>query len=534
MNFILKIDKEETKQLSEVMNRADLKKKNGSVFLYHGNSEDRKELNAEHEKIIVIGDLLTGIKNDELINKIFNNDVSEFGGFFYIIKLNKLQRSISVLTSVFNILPVYVFEDDKNVLVSSRMEYITDYTGKLTLNKQYLIERILFNYAITEDTIYKEVKLLPSNHYITISDQTIIKKCFDIADYYVSSPAAGRIILEGVAEKFLETSSKYFPEENAALSFTSGFDGRTLVASGIYLNKDFITYSFGSPDSVDLTLASHQAVVLGIDFIPIALDNDYIKNDSLQCGLDIIKNTEGSASFGRAHYKFAAKKLGERVNYIITGNFGSELFRAFHNPGVVISEEMISYFEIENDEWIEKIKKSPKLRYINSDIITECIENLIDKLISYKRIHVGLDKNQLFYKFIFEEVFRKYFGPEIVMQSHFLKNRSPYLDPSFVKYLLTTKYSGVYSKFFTHNPFQRFKGQLPYAYIIKRTSPQLMNMITGKGYKPADLLSFYGKSKIAYAKLYEKRSDSEDPFAVRNAFLYNSDNYRNFCCIHFG
>ena len=121
----------------------------------------------------------------------------------------------------------------------------------------------------------------------------------------------------------------------------------------------------------------------------------------------------------------------------------------------------------------------------------------------------------------------KYFGSEIIMQSYFVKNRSPYLDPVFIKYLLTTKYAGVYSKFFTHNPIKRFKGQLPYAYIIKNSFPQLLQMMTGKGYRPMDLLSQFGKLRLVLNKLSRKNHvRAVDPFAVREAFNTNLDYYR--------
>ena len=56
--------------------------------------------------------------------------------------------------------------------------------------------------------------------------------------------------------------------------------------------------------------------------------------------------------------------------------------------------------------------------------------------------------------FIFEEVFRKYFGAEMVNQYIHLKNRTPFLDAEFMKIILGTGYAGVYSNFLRRTPLK--------------------------------------------------------------------------------
>lgn len=525
MSFILKIKQRSKNNLVITDKEIDLKIIDGSILFISANKCDVHEHCSENEILIIIGDLVTDKCYDEVLKEIRYNDISNLGGFYYAIYINNQNNIIKIFSCIFNILPVYYVNDGTNIIVSSKAELICKITGNKTINNKYILERILFNYSFLDETIFQQIKLLPSNHYIEIDDRCNIKKHFDITNYFVSEPRKGKKVLEEIAFNFIDSTAKYFPDEEVALSFTSGFDGRTLVAIGKKLNSNIFTYSFGSPDSIDITFPFKQHETIGIEFKSFILGDKYVKEKSLRCGLDIIEKTEGNSSFGRAHYRYASEELSKRVRHIITGNFGSELFRAFHNPGVVISQEMISFFNSDNDKWIDNIITSDKLKYLNIQSYKPEFEQLIEELKHYKNEYKGLVKSRCFYKYIFEEVFRKYFGPEIVMQNYFMKNRSPYLDPVFIKYLLTTNYAGVYSKFFTHNPVKRFKGQLPYSYIINKAYPPLMNLITGKGYYPIDLLTIGGKIRLIKSRLLKRSNQINDAFSVHACFLYNKKYY---------
>ena len=140
-----------------------------------------------------------------------------------------------------------------------------------------------------------------------------------------------------------------------------------------------------------------------------------------------------------------------------------------------------------------------------------------------------LTPNQRFYVFVFEEVFRKYFGAEMVNQFRYLKNRTPYLDIDFVKALLNTRLAGVYSDFFEHKPLKRYKGQVLYAHIIKKAYPALGAIITDKGYCPDDLLTMTGHLNILWRYQKKKRQrtpSAADPYTAARSFRQNSAFYR--------
>ncbi len=525
MDFVFKYFKIKKSNDVKIYELSELNVSHSSILYINKNRMNYEQYDFVEGKILILGDLITQCNREEIISKIKANDLTYFGGFFYLIYMNVLENTVKIYSSIFNILPVYLFDDDKFIIVSSKTELIKKIMPNQVVNKKYILERILFNYSFSNNTFYNDIKLVPSNHFIDISDKIRIKRHFNISDHFVDEPKSGKKIVYELAECFIESSNKYFPKEKSAISFTSGFDGRTLVGVAKKFSKKIFTYSFGGINYSDIILPQAQAKQIGVEHIAFILDNKYVNEEALSCGLDMVKKTEGNASYARAHYRYAAEKLSERVQYLITGNFGSELFRAFHNSGVMISPELISLFASRNEVWVDTIKKSEKLNFLNTSNFKAELDELIEELIIYKNDNNEFKKNELFYKYIFEEVFRKYFGPEIVMQNYFLKNRSPYLDPQFIKYLLSTHYSGVYSPFLTHNPIKRFKGQLPYCYIMKKSFPPLLDMITGKGYCPNDLLNTTGKLRLLRAKFHNNKNIYLDPFCVLSNFQFNKEFY---------
>ncbi len=486
--------------------------------------------------IYILGDLITELSQErsfDLFNKaIQKNLIHRFGGFFYLVYIDLESNQINIFSSLFNILPVYYCVINNEITVSSNIGMILKSVDrKFSIDKQYILERVLFNYSLFNRTYFQELKLLKSNHYLNIDENVKEKKQFDITDLYVKKPKKGRKVLNQLADLFIKCSEKYFPDEKYALSFTGGFDGRTLLSVSKYFGKDFFTYSFGSITSEDLIIPKSQAKDLNIEFKPFYLDEKYISNESFNCGIALIEKTEGNASFSRAHYLYSVKNLSKDVKYILTGNFGSELFRAMHNHGVMISQELINIFKFNDEEWIKLVKSSNKLNYLNKSEFEKELEQVIKEIIEFKNEYSGLSTNEFFYVYVLNEVFRKYFGPEIYMQRYYLNNRSPFLDFGFIEELFATNYCGIYSDFLTSNPIKRFKGQLIYSHIIKKTYSPLLNVITGKGYKPKSLLTKLGKielvTNLIRKKITKNNSMNYDSFSVERAFRFNNSQWSN-------
>ena len=455
-------------------------------------------------------------------------------GHFYYILLRKNSGELILGNSAFGILPVYYCDRGDSLLVSDNALTLGKYIGEGKVSGRFILETVLFNYPLFDSSILEGIKLLGANfHLSVIHGKWSADRHLAVEDLFESSPSPWREAVGKTAEAFIESVSAYLPDERYASALTGGFDGRTLVAAGLGSGRAMMAFSFGSEASDDVRIASEVASAAEIPFRQILLGPEYVRNDSYDCGRDFIINASGTATFARAHYLFAARDLAMDFNYMVTGNFGSEIFRSPHSAGAVLSPNTLALFTAGTVERaLEKIEKSAEFRSLNMDELQDewdSIKSDFHLLPCFKAEYAMLTPNQRFYIFIFEEVFRKYFGAEMANQFRYIRNRTPFLDLGFLKTIFASRLAGVHSDFFEHNPVKRFKGQVLYAHIIRKAFPPLGKIMTDKGYRPDDLLTLSGKAAIT-ANYIRKRSVRQftngDPYAVKASWEHNRNRWR--------
>ncbi len=434
--------------------------------------------------LLLLGDFFQVSNITEKIKLIHVEEY--FKGNFYAIEVAK--EYISVKSSSFSLLPI--FYDKENKYIGSSIFYLSELfvSNEYTYNKKWELNQLLFNYQFSDDTIFKEVRLLSSFTTITIKNNHLyFNKTVQIPDYINISPLPWKKSLSNISELFIEIASKYIPDKNSAISFTGGFDGRTLVSIAKFYNKEFSTYSYGLNSSDDVLIPSRNSKLLKIQYQSLLLDEKYIKSQFYNHSLSYTKNSNGGNGFIYSHVSYAAEKLSKDYKYLVSGVCGSELFRAIHLTGAVTSKELIGLFTCNNfDDYYNLLINSPSIKYLNIELYKNELNEIAESTWNYKQnLSAELTLNQKLYIFVYEEMFRKFFGSMVKAQMNYINVRTPYADFNFFKELLKTNLAGIYSDFLTENPYKRFKGQLLYAEVIRRTQKKLYWSKTGKGYPPA-------------------------------------------------
>lgn len=480
---------------------------------------------------IADGDFSSAFKENRSAEFLLNNAC----GHYYFVLLDKQRARVFVGNSLFSILPVYYHETADAVLFSDNAIRLGRYCGRTTLSVRFVTEVILFNYPVSDQSVTDGIRLLSTFTYFSIEGGRVTPvRYFSPEELFVNNPVPWRRAINDAAGSFLALTEKYFPEEPYFNSFTGGFDGRTLSATGLYHKRNFTAVCFGTAASGDLLSARKATREAGIRLEEISLDDDYVKNASLDNGREFIINASGTGSFERAHYLYSAKRLKDRGSCLVTGNFGSEILRTAHISGEMISKNLYDLFRGEDaDSAFRSIQESREFRTLNRHAISgpwDEIKSDLRNLPSFSDGHRQFTGNQRFYIFVFSEVFRKYFGAEMINQFPLIRNRTPFLDIKFLGTLFQSDLAGAYSDFYENNPFKRYRGQMLYAEIIRRAFPALGRPDTDKGYRPDDLLSLTGKIRIG-GKYVLKRSlkpvGQTDPNHVAGAWLVNSDFWRS-------
>jgi hypothetical protein len=455
--------------------------------------------------------------------------INNLYGHYYYLLLDRLSGELFAGNSLFSILPVYYNISGGRIIISDNALSLGRHIKSSSISRRFILETVLFNYPLFNHTAVEGVTLLPSNSFMSVRDgEVTITRHTGIARMFSSSPVSWRKSAGLMTDIFLDAVKKYFPDQQYFNSLTGGFDSRTLAASGLYHKRSFAGYCFGSCSSEDMQIASELSAAAHLPFMPVHLDETYAGNDSLDCGKEFIESSSGVGTFARAHYIHAARKLAGIAAYIITGNFGSELLRAVHVPGVVMAPNLISLFRASDVESaVRALEMCHEWNYLNRVGFGpewDAFKDDIGRLPCFNTDYDRLTGNQKFYVFVFEEIFRKYFGTEITVQFSYLKNRTPFLDMDFIRELLGTGFAGIHSDFFEQNPVRRYKGQVLYAKIIHEAFPFFGKIRTDKGYKPDDLLTLPGGLRIAkgyLAKHIAKGEQVSDPYGVAESWKFN-------------
>ncbi len=475
-------------------------------------------------KLLMLGDPIFE-KTKSLISAIspapgtFNERAiyEDIRGHFYwfLIHSNGLRCG----TSFGAVFPAYYCLQGNSISVSSSSFFLAEQLDSPVRNRRNLLERLLFNYPFFNSTWWKGIQLLDTHRYLDLTaGAATVAGDFELQSIFGQPEMGDRDSLHHLAEVFQEEASLFFPEEPFAISMTGGFDGRTLVAAARKAGKDFFTYSFGRQGNSDVTFPMKQTRKLGLTYFPIFLDEHYVENESLKSARSFMALTGFNGNYGRPHYEYAARMLSEKTRYLLTGNFGSELFRALHLPGVMMSKCLIEIFAASDASWKDFLKKT------TATWDEVFFKNELDALIADLEIYLqrmqGWEANHRFYHFVFSEISRKYFGPELVMQSHYLRNRTPFLNLRFFRELNRTDWSGVHSRLFEKNKGKRMKGQMFYASFLRKTNRELYHMPTNKGYTPADVLEPWHLplllGKVGYRKFF--KSEEIDDHSVEAFF----------------
>ncbi len=471
---------------------------NGYKIFITGEYDD---ININNTRCIIIGDCIN------TSNITFNESdfCFKLQGIYCCIFIDSF--SVRIHSDFFSLYPI--FYSDKCNCITSDYELFSNFNN-LEISKSFILESVLFNYSFSNKTIFDQVLRLPSAHYLSIVNSSFsIKPFFNYLNYIPSS--VKKLSTSGIsdlASLFIDRVNEQTTNlKNFSVTFTSGFDGRSLVSCLSYLDRKFTTCSFGNANNIDLTMSLNQSATLGIHFNGYMPNNNYFENYYRFNAINLTNSSGGFNGFLYPHFPYLAYEENEfGSKALITGYGGSELFRALHIQGAIASPILYNAFLATNKSSIVKnILRSPRLLCLRLNLFKKELDILFDELCDYIfKFGKYLDINHKLYLYIYEEVFRKTFGSIAFLQMKYLKTRLPFLDSVFFKELTKTDLAGQNNSFFTHNPLKRYRGQLLYCEIIRQTNSSIFNFKTGKGYRPCDLMNLYGRIKLSVPYIIHK------------------------------
>ena len=469
---------------------------------------------------IILGDL---IGDSDFSTESFDNWLQKVKGNFICISIN--QENVEISSSVFSILPIFYLSNQEHIWVSDRLETLVEQARpEIKLCREHLLERLFFNYTLTDRTWVQGIRQFPSNSVFSFQgSKEGFRSYLNLFDLYDEHPQTLKESRQELVDLFSRTVQRYLPSEKYASAFTGGFDGRCVVAAGLNSRKKFESYSFGISSASDVDIPKKAAAKIGFDYKSIDLNSDYLKYEFRTQGEEMVNESNGMSTISRAHYRFGAILLSKRFKYLLSGNFGSELFRSAHLDGVMTSNVFYSWLKDGLPENINKLKEEfAAFDFLNEEEFAEAYDRLRNDLVEKRSRIPSIPLNAQLYFLMWTDTLRNYFGSELSMQQKYLVHRSPFLDFEFFKALQGTEYSGAFGNFRERNLAKRIKGQLFYAHFLRKNSRGLFKAITGKGYRPSDITNLIGLIRVSFAKLLKAKNPADqDPLLANQGFNEN-------------
>lgn len=501
-------------------------------FIFCSNVNDFKIVKISSKKdLIIFGDCI----NSEILNSKSKFEpfiLKQLKGIFILVLIS--DNSFQIFPSLFGFIPVY-YSNNYNTISNSLNLIEKIEKCKTSINKKFILETYLFNYPFSNITYLAGIYRLETFSSLSyINDKIKIENHTDIKNWFNAETLLKPYNLNELAEIFLYQTKNYFSSKKNSVTFTSGFDGRTIVSAGLSYRANFETFSWGTLENDDVAIPYNNSKKLGLVYRSYNLKELNYIQDYLDLSRRMTKITGGFNGFLYPHYLYAALKEKNFSKILLTGYCGSELFRALHIQGAITSKDLVQIFtEIDDNKLKNQLWNSKKLVFINKNEYLNEFESLFEEILSFRKTRSRFfTLNHFFYSYIFSEVFRKVFGSLVVAQMHELKVRVPFLDYDFITALLRSDFAGCNNDFFTHNPIKRLKGQMLYAEIIRQTNTDLFKMKTGKGYCPEDLLTTHGKVNILFSyikKHFKNRviKPNLDNLGIISSYTYHRDEIEN-------
>lgn len=448
--------------------------------------------------------------------------IKHVGGCFNIFLFDRRNNMKILSNDRLGLLPLFCYETDSVFVFASKIESVlsSGLIPQITFDSVTIAETLLFNYPLSSNTLIENIYTLPSALNYFFTSATTKEKYWNPGELIVSAPLNKSTSLDLIDNSLKNSIEKPLSSINGKLfvTLTGGLDGRLVSSYILPEYSDRVTaFSFGSETSPDILIPEYISRNEGFKYTPFILDQNYLDNSFIDAAFLTIKNSNGSRSYRRAHYIYAAQKLASESELVISGNFGDEVLKfSGIKSSEVISKKLI---ELIDDKFVLK-----RDYFVNSGISDLSVFfNKSDKDELHSRLE-NISKNvdecksgsEVFHNLKMTTIASRYFGAEINSYNDYINNFSPFLDFEFLSDFSKTCFSGLYYPFNSNQLRHKEMSLNLYTELIKRNYKDLNIYKTDKGIYPADSLKITGKISILYNKVIRKRSNSDNPYFLNN------------------
>jgi hypothetical protein len=418
-------------------------------------------------------------------------------GNYILVIFNKVSKVVYGFTGKSGLLKLFYHHTGNSLLLSTTIDSLAGHPGyKLSINYKAVLEALVFGYPLGNISFLEGITNLDNHSYLKYS---MNQNKLDIIRYYSFNSMLTRTpkydwtqtyqltpnIFNRSVDLFLNNEHKI----NAAL--TSGFDSRTVLSRTIKQKQRVQYYSWGStPKSIDVRIPQKIARKMNLQYKWITFSDEFLQNYDFYAK-QLLFFSDGLGNIKRCNQMFSHEKLAKYSRLNITGYIGSELLRPNNGLDTNILPAMkdIIYKDLINKDTIVRALQGTQTLLTNT-----CIDSVFDDTVEHvfaelSRFMCNESAYLNLYNYTISQSLWKFFGQEFQATRIYDLTQSPYVDDDFIEFIVQTPVPGINRHAFKRNASDLRKGQLFYLPILEKNCPELLHIITSRGYTPAQLKS---------------------------------------------
>jgi len=263
---------------------------------------------------------------------------------------------------------------------------------------------------------------------------------------------------------------------------SGGYDTRTIFSVLNYDLQKIYSFSFGLKGCDDIEIPLKIKEKLGINYSPVYLDKGEFEKRFNEMAYNAIFYSDGLGNISRANNVYGYYMYSKYANSDISGLMGSEILKKIGNT-VAISH-LLKYFFLYRpslNNFKLKVYEFFSYNFINYDFIKNYIGNIYkDLYLRYlERFSGKYNRYYIYYIYLFEEGFRKYFMQDIRTSRYFIDVKLPFLDSDFLEFIFQSPFASIYRTANEINDIRyKYNRHLFYSYVIKKYYPELADIPT--------------------------------------------------------
>lgn len=356
---------------------------NYSTIIFNGEIYNYKDLKQDLEKE---GIYFQGNTDTEVILKIYDkygiHGLNKLEGMWAFILVNNYTREIIICRDRYGIKPLYYWHDNKNNLyIGSEIKQFTKHPDwKSKLNHQRAYDYIVYSMTDhTEETMFKDVYILPPGHYIKVNfnEKGIVK---ELIQWYNRPSQKFKSNFEDAKDEFFHLFSNAIAKHlvsdvDVCFTLSGGLDSTSIVGiakkMGLQNLKCFSAISEYQSHSEEFWIKKTQDILqLDINWVIADPCTAIEKTDELLWYMDEPYQSQ-SALLGYQLFK-AANEAGYKV--ILGGQGADEYLSGYGDFKHLRNIELLNNLKIK--KLLDSIESKNSL-----DIILNFYELMMNRLI---------------------------------------------------------------------------------------------------------------------------------------------------------